>query len=96
MLLVSGNSSFIQFRYLLLKFVPVELSGSTYEGTTNSLLSMLDQAALFWIIGAMYMSTALTMTWIVLQSECITFVGFLRSMRYPRLLSGLRIAPRFL
>ena len=29
--LVSGNSSFIQFRYLLLKFVPVELSGPAYD-----------------------------------------------------------------
>ena len=37
--LVSGNSSFIQSRYLWVKFVPVELSGFAYD-RSNQLIAV--------------------------------------------------------
>ena len=50
-------------------------------GATNSLLSTLDEAVLFWIVGAAWISAASTVILVFLQSEWKTCVGFLRSIR---------------
>ena len=44
-------------------------------GATNSLLSTLAEAVLFWIVGAACMSAASTVTLVFLQSEWKTLWG---------------------
>ena len=53
----------------MLSFSQLNLVDLHMIGATNSLLSTLAEAVLFWIVGAACISAASTVTLVVLQSE---------------------------